>query len=190
MAGVLFLLAPRLATAATLVVELRDARGVPIPGAVTWAIPEGRRLPPPARVAVMDQRNRTFVPHVLTIQTGTAVTFPNSDNVRHQVYSFAAAKKFQLPLYEGTPAAPVVFDKPGVVSLGCNIHDRMSAFIVVVDTPYFASLGPERAELSELPDGRYEVHVWYEGMHTEPAPQPVVLAGGERRELRFSSPGK
>ena len=64
--------------------------------------------------------------------------FPNSDNVRHQVYSFSPAKRFQLPLYAGTPAAPVVFDRPGVVAIGCNIHDQMSAYLVVVDMPYFA----------------------------------------------------
>ena len=105
---------------------------------MVYAVPEGKAPPPPSRRAVLDQKNRMFVPHVLPIQTGTAVTFPNSDNVRHQVYSFSPAKKFQLPLYAGTPAAPVVFDKPGVVTVGCNIHDQMSAYIVVVDTPYFA----------------------------------------------------
>ena len=190
LASLALLAAPSLVAAADLVVELRDARGAPVADAVAWAVPEGRKPTPPTRVAVMDQRNRTFVPHVLTIQTGTAVRFPNSDNVRHQVYSFAAAKKFQLPLYEGTPAAPVVFDKPGVVSLGCNIHDRMSAFIVVVDTPYFAGFAAARAELSDLPEGRYQVHVWYEGMRAEPAPQAVSLSGAERKDVQFSSERK
>jgi len=126
-----------------------------------------------------------FVPHILPIQTGTAVTFPNSDNVRHQVYSFSAAKKFQLPLYAGTPAAPVVFDKPGVVTLGCNIHDHMSAYLVVVDTPYFALTVAGRGELSSLPEGKYDVRVWYAGMRYEPLPQPVSLGAGEQSSLTF-----
>src|SRR5262245_20102478 len=115
--------APLPCVAGSLAVELRDASGSPVTGGVVYAIPEGRKPSPPTREAVMDQKDRRFVPHVLVVQTGTAVSFPNSDNVRHQVYSFSAAKKFQLPLYEGTPRKPVVFDRAGVVALGCNIHD-------------------------------------------------------------------
>lgn len=75
---------------------------------------------------------------MLPVYVGTRVTFPNRDNIRHHVYSFSSAKKFELPLYIGTPAAPVVFDKPGVVALGCNIHDWMLAYIYVLTTPHFA----------------------------------------------------
>jgi plastocyanin len=171
--------------AAGLLVEVRDVRGVAVPDAVVYAIPEARRPPPPSRHAVLDQKNRMFVPHILPIQTGTAVTFPNSDNVRHQVYSFSSAKKFQLPLYAGTPGAPVVFDKPGVVTLGCNIHDQMSAYLVIVDTPYFALTAGGRAELSGLPEGKYDVRVWYAGMRNEPLPQPVTLGANEEKSLAF-----
>ena len=187
-AALLLAMAPSWVTAGSLAVELRDARGGPIDVGVVWAVPEGRRPPPSARQAVMDQRNRAFVPHVLAIQTGTSVRFPNSDNVRHQVYSFSSAKKFQLPLYAGNPAGPVVFDKPGVVMLGCNIHDRMSAFIVVVDSPYFASLKDGRAVLGDLPDGRYGVHAWYQGMREVVTPQSALIAGDERKELVLSIP--
>jgi plastocyanin len=174
------------AAAAGLLVDVRNAQGAPVSEAVVYAIPEAKRLPPPARQAVLDQKNRMFVPHVLPIQTGTAVTFPNSDNVRHQVYSFSSAKKFQLPLYAGTPSAPVVFDKPGVVAVGCNIHDQMSAYLVVVDTPYFALTAGGRAELPALPEGRYDVRVWYAGMRDEPLPQPVSLgARDEEKSLVF-----
>jgi plastocyanin len=172
--------------ATTLIVEVRDRGGAAVPDAVVYAVPEVRAAQPAAsRRAVLDQKNRMFVPHVLPIQTGTAVTFPNSDNVRHQVYSFSPAKKFQLPLYSGTPATPVVFDKPGVVTLGCNIHDQMSAYIVVVDTPHFALTEGGRAELSGLPEGRYDVRVWYAGMRSEPPAQPVLLGGGESKRLTF-----
>lgn len=171
--------------ATTLVVEVRGPQGGPVKDAVAYAVPEGKAPPPPARPVVLDQRNRLFVPHVLPVQTGTPVSFPNSDNVRHQVYSFSAAKRFQLPLYAGTPAVPVVFDKPGVVTLGCNIHDQMSAYIVIVDTPYFALAVNGRAQLSGLPAGRYEVRVWHAGMRAEPTPQVLVLGPNEQRSVTF-----
>ncbi len=81
--------------------------------------------PRPGQKAIMDQRNLAFVPDVLVVQTGTAVDFPNSDQVRHQVYSFSDAKTFQLALYAGRAHAPVVFNRAGLVTLGCNIHDSM-----------------------------------------------------------------
>jgi plastocyanin len=186
-AAFLLLVAVQRAAAPTtsLVVEVRDAHGAAATHAVVYAVGEVKAPPPPARRAVLDQRNRMFVPHVLPIQTGTAVIFPNSDNVRHQVYSFSPAKKFQLPLYAGTPAAPIVFDKPGVVTVGCNIHDQMSAHLVVVDTPYFALTTNGRAELSSLPEGRYDVRVWHEGMRVEPPPQSIRLDAGEAKSLMF-----
>jgi plastocyanin len=185
-AALLLLAATRTdATAASLVVEVRDLHGGAVSDGVVYAIPEAKRPLAPSRRAVMDQKNRMFVPHVLPIQTGTAVTFPNSDNVRHQVYSFSPAKKFQLPLYAGTPAAPVVFDKAGVVTLGCNIHDQMSAYLVVVDTPYFALAANGQAELEGLPEGRYDVRIWYPGMRSEPPLQPVALGANEQKSLAF-----
>jgi len=173
------------AASPTLLVEVRDLRGGAASDAVVYAVPEAKAPPPPSRRAVVDQMNRMFVPHVLAVQTGTAVIFPNSDNVRHQVYSFSPAKRFQLPLYAGTPAVPVVFDKPGVVAIGCNIHDQMSAYIVVVDTPHFAVTAGGLAELAGLPEGRYEVRVWYEGMRDEAPPQAVRLLGDQRARLTF-----
>ena len=183
----LLAVAPIPCLGASLIVDVRDLRGSAVTSAVVYAIPEGRHTPPSAREAVLDQKDRRFVPYVLPIQTGTAVKFPNSDNVRHQVYSFSSAKRFQLPLYEGTPTTPIVFDKAGVVALGCNIHDRMSAYIVVVDTPHFAVTQQGRAELANLPAGTYHVRLWFPGMRAEPKPQPVTLGAAERRELKLST---
>lgn len=175
------------AHAATLAVVVRDARGVALRDAVVYAIPDGRELPLGRPSAVMDQKNRTFVPHVLPVQTGTAVMFPNSDDIRHQVYSFSSPKPFQLPLYKGTPARPVVFDKPGVVSLGCSIHDRMSAFIVIVDTPHFQRTANDGAvELKGLRAGRYTVRLWQAEMRAEPPPQIVTVSDNDRKELTFA----
>lgn len=188
LAALLLLVIPAAAGGAELAVEVRDAAGRPVDAAVAYAVPQGRSVLPPTREAVLDQKNRMFVPRVLPVQTGTAVRFPNSDNIRHQVYSFSPAKQFQIPLYEGTPAQPVVFDTPGVLTLGCNIHDRMQAYIVVVDTPYFGNTVDGRVELADLPAGRYAVHVWQAGARQLPAPQTVTVTGSERRELTFTSP--
>ena len=185
LAAILMVCVGPLVAAATLTVDVRNARGAPMQDAVVYAMREGRDGGAPARrTAVMDQKNRMFVPHVLPVQTGTAVEFPNSDDIRHQVYSFSEPKKFQLPLYTGTPANPIVFDKPGVVILGCNIHDRMSAYIIVVDTPYFAMTGRDgRVTLSNLGAGRYVVHVWHPDFKTDAA--PLTLGASEQRDLTF-----
>ena len=133
--------------------------------------------PPPGHgTASVDQVNKQFVPHVSVIRTGTAVSFPNSDNIRHQVYSFSQPKTFTLKLYAGTPAAPVVFDKPGLVVLGCNIHDKMLAFLAVVDTPYFAKTdGAGKASL-ELPGGHYRLRVWHPNLAEQAPVQSVTVA--------------
>jgi plastocyanin len=172
--------------AGTIAVEVHDSKGVALADAVVYATPEGRDVPAGAHTAIIDQKNKTFVPHVLPVQVGTAVKFPNSDDIQHQVYSFSPAKTFNLPLYKGTPANPVVFDTPGVVTLGCNIHDSMSAYIVVVDTPYFDKTeAAGRAEL-RVPAGKYVVHVWHPDMKDEPAPQTVAVTEAERPELAFT----
>lgn len=176
---------PTLAQAATLVVDVRNARGQAVRDAVVYAVPDGRAVPPANKTAVMDQKNRTFIPHVLPIQTGTAVKFPNSDDIRHQVYSFSSAKTFQLPLYTGTPSSPIVFDKPGVATLGCNIHDRMSAYIVVVATPHFAATPAKgQIELANLAAGKYTVHVWHSELKADAV--PVTLGATERKQMAFT----
>jgi len=182
----LILLASPLATAASLVVTVRNARGAPVRDAVVYAIPEGREVPPSNQSAIMDQKNRMFIPHVLPIQTGTAVKFPNSDDIRHQVYSFSSAKTFQLPLYTGTPANAIVFDKRGVVALGCNIHDRMTAYIVVVPTPHFAATNHSgRLTLSSLSAGKYALHLWHADQRGESASVPVTLTSTEQKQIEL-----
>jgi plastocyanin len=179
----LLILAPSFASAATLIVNVHTASGRVPSDAVVFAVPEGRKLPLAKKTAVMDQKNRTFVPHILPIQTGASVSFPNSDEVHHQVYSFSATKAFQLPLYKGTPANPVSFPRSGVVPLGCYIHDRMSAYIVVVDTPYFTMLPASgRAELADVAEGRYAVHVWSPGSGDGP-PSIVTVDATGRPEI-------
>lgn len=148
-------------SAATLEVLVQQADGSPVSDAVVT-------LQGPAAVAAvapkaeMDQRGQRFAPHVLAVHTGTQVRFPNSDNIRHQVYSFSAAKRFELRLYEGTPTAPLLFDKPGVVVLGCNIHDWMLGYIYVTDDPHFGvSDAQGRVRLEPLAPGDYHATLWH-----------------------------
>ena len=173
-------------SAATIDVRVQDGRGRGVKDAVVYAVPEGRQLAVGKKTAVMDQKNRMFIPHVLPVQTGTAVSFPNSDDIRHHVYSFSSPKPFQLPLYKGNPSSPLLFDKAGVVTLGCNIHDQMSAFIVIVDTPYFATTpAAGRAALKNVAAGRYAVRVWYPDMREEPKPQSITVKDDERVSVAF-----
>lgn len=125
--------------AAPLVVQLRDRQGAPVAGAVVGLERAGEpKVAKAGTQAEMGQRDRQFEPRLLVVQTGTEVHFPNHDKVRHHVYSFSPTKPFELKLYLGKAAPPVKFDKSGVVATGCNIHDQMSATIVVLDTPNFA----------------------------------------------------
>lgn len=149
---------------AEIVFSVTDAQGGPIADAVVVAVPaDGNvRLPAKAREGVLDQIDKQFVPKVQVVLVGTSVTFPNNDDVRHHVYSFSPAKRFELPLYAGVPAQPIVFDKPGVVVLGCNIHDWMVGYIYVSESPYFAKTGKDgKAVLADLPPRAYVVRVWH-----------------------------
>jgi plastocyanin len=155
----LSLLASAPLPAATLQVRVDDGMA-PIADAVASLHADARPAAPGTR-AVMDQRDTTFVPGVLPVQAGTSVSFPNSDRVQHQVYSFSAAKPFELPLYAGTPLEPVRFDTPGVVVVGCNIHDWMIGHIVVLDTPHFGKTDAQGRIGLQAPPGTYRLQVWH-----------------------------
>jgi plastocyanin len=121
----------------------------------------GSATKPPVAVTIA-QVNKQFEPYVTAIRVGTAVDFPNRDDILHNVYSFSKAKPFQLPLYKDKPPEPVIFDNPGVVILGCNIHDWMVAYVYIADTPHFAKTGGDgRVVLTELPPGSYLIRVWH-----------------------------
>ncbi len=128
---------------------------------------------PPVQ-AIMDQVDRAFVPDLLVIPLGSTVGFPNSDSVSHQIYSFSPAKRFQLPLYRGKPYPPVEFDQPGVVTLGCNIHDSMLAYVVVTDAPFFGRTNTTGSWTSEVAEGRYQVTIWHPRLRDS---DPKVLQG-------------
>ena len=154
-------LLPLAAQAVPVSVQLRGPSGQPLADAVIAVEVKGRTGKASGAKAEMGQRDRQFTPQLLVVQTGTAVNFPNFDTVRHHVYSFSPTKVFDIKLYSGTPAEPVVFDKPGVAALGCNIHDRMSAHIIVVDTPLFARTDAQGRASLDLPAGTHAVKAWH-----------------------------
>jgi hypothetical protein len=131
--------------------------------------------PPSHETAIIDQIDKKFVPRVSVVRTGTAIIFPNSDRIRHQVYSFSKPNKFTLKLYAGSPATPVGFDSPGLVILGCNIHDSMVAFVGVVDSPYFAKIPSSGNASVNLPAGRYRLRVWNPNETVPAPPQSVAV---------------
>ncbi|NLQ16928.1 methylamine utilization protein [Marinomonas sp. M1K-6] len=116
---------------AEMILTIVDQDDLPVVGAVV-SLP-GHVVSTPTKVAVMDQIDESFVPRVLVVQKGQFVSFPNSDDIRHHVYSFSEPKRFEIKLYKGSDMPPVLFDKPGLVALGCNIHDDMIGYIVVAD---------------------------------------------------------
>lgn len=150
------------AGAGTLEATVSTAAGEPVEDAAVVAEPVSGAVPRHRGMATIEQRDREFVPYVTIIQTGTTVEFPNRDPVKHHVYSFSPAKRFEIKLYAGKSARPVTFDKPGEVALGCNIHDWMEAYVLVVDSPYFAKTGSNgKALIRNVPAGHYRLRVWH-----------------------------
>jgi len=172
---------------AVLSVTVSDAAGKPLEGAVvTVGVAGAPKAAPAGAVADMTQQSRQFAPRTLVVQAGTSVNFPNLDTVRHHVYSFSPTKPFELKLYAGTPSAPVLFDKVGVVVLGCNIHDRMSGWIVVVDTPYFAKTDATGQARVDVPDGEQLVRVSHPQQPEGSAPFEKRVRAGAPLSVRLA----
>jgi plastocyanin len=135
--------------------------------------------------AVMDQRNETFVPHLLAITTGTSVDFPNSDRIYHNVFSLSRTRTFDLGRYAAGRSKSVRFDVPGIVRVFCDIHSHMSAFILVFNHPFFDVTGTDgRYRINNVPAGTYSVVAWNEGLASEP--KSVTIADGANAELDFA----
>jgi plastocyanin len=158
------------ARAAILVIHVLTAEGHALAGAVVTVRPlEGPARHAAPQRAVMDQVNRAFEPDLLVIPLGSTIEFPNSDWVSHQIYSFSPAKRFQLPLYRGKPYPPVLFDQAGIVTLGCNIHDEMLAYVLVTDAPYFGRTDAAGGWSAEVTRGQYRVTLWHPRLREEGA---------------------
>jgi plastocyanin len=182
------------AAAGTLRVKVIDERGEPVERVAVYAVPSKPGAATPATPAAsgthdatMDQAHNAFVPQVLIVQAGTSVLFPNNDVVSHHVYSFSEAKTFELGLYKGNAHPPLLFERPGLVVLGCNIHDSMLGYILVVDTPYYALSDRGGAlALDSLPAGDYTLHVWTARLKPGDLPAEetfTVTASGEQSKV-------
>lgn len=152
---------PAIAAAAPVAIDVRGADGKPLSGAVVTVEVAGAVVRPATRTLQVEQRDIQFQPHVLIVPVGATVGFPNRDRVRHHVYSFSRPKKFDLKLYGREDTRTVIFDKPGVVALGCNIHDGMSGFVFVTATPYAAQTNAGGRVTFDVPAGRATIKVWH-----------------------------
>jgi plastocyanin len=148
---------------------VKDQTGRPIEGAIVWAELSRGKNPPPAVQTEIVQKNRQFLPLVTVIPVGSVVRFPNWDNVQHQVYSFSAAKTFDIPLYIGESPRAIEFERPGVVTLGCNIHDWMTGYILVLDTAMYAKTDSQGiALLRNVPAEPATIYGWCPRLRGEP----------------------
>lgn len=177
------------AASASAAIEVADDAGRALADVAVWLEPvDGKAPATPPRPATIAQADKRFQPRMSIVQAGSSVSFPNEDTVRHHVYSFSPAKPFELKLYIGTPAAPVVFDRAGTVVLGCNIHDRMVGWVQVVDTPWFGrSDDAGRVRIGPLPPGEYRLRAFHPEQRAALPEQRVrVAADSERLALRIA----
>ena len=146
---------------------------------------KGMKFAPPKEPAVMDQENLVFKPHVLAVLKGTRVRFPNSDSVRHNVYSpSGSAKPFNLGTYDSGVTREVVFDKAGEVALLCNVHTEMSAYIIVTDTPFFVWTDRKgEFRIEKVPVGKRRIALWHERF--KPNQIEVVVTEGKTASIVF-----
>lgn len=175
-----WLLVANVAMAATVQVQVSDNAGKPLPDAIVFLeSPAARAASRPLPKAEIAQVAKRFEPQVSVVPVGTPVHFPNRDTVRHHVYSFSPNKTFELKLYTGTDANPVVFDRSGIAVLGCNIHDNMAAWVVVVETPYYGrGDGAGKAALTNVPAGSYRLRVWHASLPPgAPAMDQALVVG-------------
>jgi plastocyanin len=183
----LCLVVPARAEQAT--ISVLDDAGAPVADAVvslTSPDPALNADPSTAQRAVMAQRNKQFVPHVLPVRAGTTVRFPNHDEFRHQIYSFSKPKVFEISLYGGDEEKRETFDKTGVVALGCNIHDTMLGYIYVLDTDHFAVTGDDGvARIDGLKPGEYTIAVWHPRRRGEAVDQHATITAGAPVTAQF-----
>ena len=187
----LALLFSSVSLAAGLQVQVIDEQGKPVTGAVVFLESAAASAAvKPVDDARIVQKDKTFIPDVLVIPRGTAVYFPNEDTVRHHVYSFSAIKPFEIKLYVGTPAAPVLFDQSGVAVLGCNIHDEMIAWVVALDTPYYSRSDQQGiSRLEQVPAGSYTLRVWHKDLLNEQdVPRLAIEIGQQPQQTTVQLP--
>lgn len=168
------------AWAGPVAIQVNGADGRPLPGAVVTVDLPGAVAPVPSTPFEIEQRNIQFDPHVTIVPVGATVNFPNRDRVRHHVYSFSRPKRIDLRLYGRDETRSVLFDRAGVVALGCNIHDAMSAFVYVTATPFAAQTDTGgRIRFADVPAGNAVLRIWHPSIRApgNSVQQALTLAG-------------
>jgi len=170
-------LGARALAAPELAVTVTDAKGEAVPEAVIalYSLDTPAPVPPPGAPVEIVQKEQEYSPYVTVVTVGTAVVFPNRDTIQHHIYSLSKAKRFEKPLYAPGAHESIVFDQPGIVTLGCNIHDWMIAYVVILPTPYFWRTDSRGSTHIAAPPGRYRVEIWH-----------PRLAKNESRELTLA----
>jgi plastocyanin len=183
-ASLLLALAASFPVSADLTAHISDQNGDPLADAIVVLKPLFETKFGEPEDTQIDQINEQFVPRVKAVQTGSSIFFPNQDQIRHHVYSFSEAKQFDIPLYSGTPSEPIRFDRPGLVVLGCNIHDQMRGYILISDSPLFAVSDSDGNISIDLElAGDYELNIWHP--EQERSLDPIQISVDE--ELNFSA---
>ncbi|SEI87585.1 hypothetical protein [Frateuria terrea] len=177
--------------AGQLVVRISDAGGHAVGDAVVMVTPATPASTPPVAPVTryVDQRDETFIPYVQVVRPGDRVVFRNSDGTRHHVYSFSEAKAFEFLLRPGESSPPLALDKPGLVAVGCNIHDHMIAYLLV--SPEQAQVTPSQGQVAfeHLPPGVYTVTVWHPQLRpglAQPREIRTLGAGEEVQQVDFT----
>lgn len=173
------LLAARALASAEVSVVVKDAKGEAVPDAVIalYALDAAPAADPATAPVEIVQKDQEYSPFVTVVRVGTEVVFPNQDDIQHHIYSLSRAKRFEKPLYAPGAHESVVFDQPGIVTLGCNIHDWMVAYVVVLPTPHFAKTDARGTAQLRAPAGRYRIEVWHPRL-TTPDTRETTLGPG------------
>lgn len=173
--------------AQSVTVKITSNKDKPVNQVVVYLEPTIEKdFPAPADISIMDQINSQFVPNILVVQSGTLVSFPNSDSIKHHVYSFSKPKTFELQLYKGLKAEPLTFGSKGEVELGCNVHDWMLGYIFVVDTPYFKQTDQSGSVSLEVPQGDYLVKIWHPRIQDIPESLQQSLSVTQEANIEFT----
>lgn len=164
-------------------IQIVDKQNQPVKNAVVW-LKGSKQVTSSESLYTMSQKERAFVPHVLVVPQGANVEFPNLDSIMHHVYSFSKTKQFELKLYRDKPEKPINFAQTGVVELGCNIHDWMLGYIVIVDGTIYGQTDEHGKVELNLPESAFTLVVWHDRFNDISVPEIIEMTNATS-QLRY-----